>query len=128
MVYIREAHPVSTRADQPFFENAFPMPHNDRDGVCYPRPKTLDDRRNLARVMRDALGLDCRIVVDDMDDNCERAFEARPERLAVVRDGQVVYRSFCGPFGFQPGKLIGFLASQYGPKQIDMPPPPGGHH
>jgi Iodothyronine deiodinase len=45
-------------------------------------------------------------LVDDVADGVEAAYTGWPDRLYVIaRDGQVVYKSAPGPFGFEPDAM-----------------------
>lgn len=100
-VYILEAHPV----------DGWQLPDNepDEDDVCFAQPRTLDERMAVATAMRDRLGVGSPLVVDGVDNACELAYEARPERLYVIQDGVVVFRTGPGPFCYSPAQLRAFL-------------------
>lgn len=102
-VYILEAHAAD--------EWALPD-DNDAEGVCYSAPRTLADRLAIARdlVASQQLG-DAVVLVDDLCNVLELAYEARPERLYVVERGRITFRSGPGPFMYSPDKLREFLIS-----------------
>lgn len=53
------------------------------------------------------------LLVDDMSNSVERAYEAYPDRLVLVdRDGRVAYRSEPGPFGFKPEELLAAIRGE----------------
>ncbi len=82
------------------------MESNDKAGVCFAQPKTLEDRCKIARTCRDSLKMTVPLVVDGMDDEVGALYSGMPDRLYVIgRDGRVVYKSGRGPFGFLPGEM-----------------------
>lgn len=90
-VYILEAHPL----------DGWTLPVNDDDGVCVRTPRTLPERLALMRRLVDEFGVDpvaMPFVADDLDNAIELAFEARPERLYLIVDGCVRWRSGIGPY------------------------------
>lgn len=88
------------------------LPDNVEDGVCYSQPRTLAQRCAAARDMlalTEGVASGAALVVDSMDNACELAYEARPERLYVIRDGVVAFRSGPGPFCYSPSQLREYL-------------------
>ena len=49
------------------------------------------------------------VIVDSMSDELERAYEARPERLYILKGGKVLWRCGLGPFQYDPDGLAAFL-------------------
>ena len=95
-VYVREAHPM----------DGWRMESNDKAGVCFPQPKTYEDRLKIAKACQTSLKMTVPLVVDDVDDAVGDLYSGMPDRLYVVgRDGRVVYKSGRGPFGFLPGEM-----------------------
>ena len=70
-------------------------------------PLRFEERRAVAGTCSAKLALEpMPMLVDDMENGAERAYEAYPDRLLLVdRDGRVAYRSAPGPFGFKPDEL-----------------------
>ena len=69
-------------------------------------PKTIDERRRVARDCQQTLQYGIRTYVDEMDDAVNKAYAAWPTRLFLIGlDGRVVYRGGLGPFDFHPYKL-----------------------
>jgi Iodothyronine deiodinase len=108
-VYIREAHAVDewNLNDATLQEAA--SKQGDDVGVCFRQPKTLKQRVSIARMFLESeqLGADeLTLLVDSMDDEASRHFEAAPERLYILnRDCRVVYRSGLGPFDYDVDAL-----------------------
>jgi hypothetical protein len=105
-IYIREAHPVDgwwmgrrlTRKLIRKFSPKVSMKHYD--------PKTLEERRAVARECEIALQYGIRTYVDEMDDAVNTAYAAWPTRLYLIGlDGRVVYAGGLGPYDFKPEKL-----------------------
>jgi hypothetical protein len=105
-IYVREAHPL----DGWSFQGPVSGPVVHR---LYPRvaldvvdPRTLEERRAVARRCERALDLRFPTVVDDVDDDVCRAYAALPTRLYLIGvDGRVVYAGGLGPWGFEPAEL-----------------------
>ena len=96
MVYIREAHAL----------DGF-LPLGADDGPILEDPTTLDERRSIARTCMARLDLDpIPALVDTLDDEVGRAYDAWPDRLYLIgTDRRVRYRSEPGPEGFRPDEL-----------------------
>lgn len=118
-VYIREAHPT----DGWRLEDSLPSEVVNGGGICdvLYAPKTNEQRVAAAKRFRDEFlsekveamdGVvtdDISILVDDIDNRLEAAFDARPEKIVVVRRGKVVFASGIGPFQYSPEQLRQFL-------------------
>jgi len=69
-------------------------------------PKTIKERRAVARRCEVALQYEIPTYVDEMDDRVNKAYAAWPTRLYLIGlDGCVVYAGGLGPFGFKPAEL-----------------------
>lgn len=99
-VYIIEAHPK---------EDGWPMPVN---GVLYEQPKVLQDRLAIANTMAEDLDMKNNMVVDDITNPCDLAYEARPDRLYVLDDNKIVWRSGVGPCQYDVDAMKSFLTSK----------------
>lgn len=115
-IYIREAHPIDgwwlgRRLTKKLMLKIAPkvsMEHYD--------PKTIQERRSVARECETALQYGIRTYVDGMDDHVNDTYAAWPTRLYLIGlDGKVVYAGGLGPYDFKPAKLKtaidGYLAS-----------------
>ena len=97
-VYVTEAHVTEE----------WPMGCADR---CTRQPRSLDERRAVARRFAAEQALEWPLYVDAMDDAFENAYAAWPERLYVISaDGTLLYKSGVGPFYFSPADLESWLA------------------
>ncbi len=91
-------------------------------------PLSFEERLAVAQTC--AAGLDLQpipLLVDDMENRAERAYEAYPDRLVLVdREGRVAYRSGPGPFGFKPEELVAAIHAERGssPGAAAVPPAP----
>jgi hypothetical protein len=95
-VYIREAHPT----------DAWQVEANERDGVLFTQPATVEERIEVANVCSLRLDLSIPILIDDMADSTDRKYYALPDRLFLVgRDGRIAFRGAPGPFGFAADEL-----------------------
>ena len=69
-------------------------------------PKSIEERREVARHCEQTLQYGMRTYVDEMDDAVSKAYAAKPTRLYLVGiDGRVVYAGGPGPYGFSPAAL-----------------------
>eukprot|EP00041_Stephanoeca_diplocostata_P011082 m.179980 g.179980 ORF g.179980 m.179980 type:complete len:102 (+) comp18404_c0_seq1:571-876(+) len=97
------------------------MDENTIEGVCFKQPKTMAQRCALAKKFHDdflvnASDRDVALLVDDMDNTVELAFEARPEKLVAIRNGVVVFHTGIGPYQYSVGQLERWLAQECGDK------------
>jgi hypothetical protein len=92
-VYIQEAHP----------SDGSQVEANLDDDVIYVTPTTKDERDALAEVCMLNLALNMPMVVDDMEDTIDAAYNALQERLFVLdADGCVQFKTVAGSHGFDP--------------------------
>jgi hypothetical protein len=105
-IYIREAHPVDGWwLGGGVFGLALKLAKS-RAALDVFDPKTIAERRTVARNCEHALQYGIRTYVDEMDDSVNKAYAAWPTRLYLVGlDGKVVYQGGLGPFDFHPDKL-----------------------
>jgi len=90
IMYIREAHPTDGRA----------LPNNK---FVIPDPKTLEERRQVAKEFADQLKASVPILVDTIDDQVEKAYAGWPDRVYILDgDGIIVHKGGVGPAGFRP--------------------------
>lgn len=69
-------------------------------------PKTIEERRAVARRCEVALQYEIPTYVDEMDDRVNKAYAAWPTRLYLIGlNGRVVYAGGLGPFGFKPVEI-----------------------
>jgi hypothetical protein len=93
IVYIAEAHAL----------DEWHLESNERAGVCYRQPTTLEERLALARLVEGTLGLTIPTLVDGMDNAVNETFAGWPERIYIVgTDGRIVYQGGPGPYEFKP--------------------------
>ncbi len=82
------------------------MASNDKVGICFAQPRTLDERVEIAGKCQGALEISMPLLVDGVDDRVGHAFSGMPDRLYVIdREGKVAYQGGRGPFGFKPGEM-----------------------
>ena len=106
LVYVTEAHPVD--GWMPIYAPP------EFAAVRYAR--TLDERLATARKFAEVYRVDPSLmIVDGLADELERGFEARPERLCVVRGGRLLWRCELGSRSLaafpdeEPPGLVAFL-------------------
>jgi hypothetical protein len=103
VVYIREAHPT----------DAWQVEANERDGVLFVQPTTIDERIEVAKACSLRLDLTIPTLIDDMADSTDRKYYALPDRLFLIgRDGRIAFRGAPGPFGFVSDDLKKAIVSQ----------------
>jgi type I thyroxine 5'-deiodinase len=102
-VYVLEAHPL----------DGWKLPVNDDTGVCYKKPTTLAERITLMNKLVADAQCDMPFYADSIDNAVELAFEARPERLYVVEDGRVTFRTGPGPYCYSIPQLEGVLETRF---------------
>jgi hypothetical protein len=95
IVYVKEAHP----------SDGWQVPQNQRQGVVYTTPKTIEDREKIALECAAHLELKIPIVLDGIDDAVEKAYAGWPDRFYVIDSkGKIVYKGQPGPGGFRPNE------------------------
>ena len=100
------------------------MDSNEREGVCYRQPTTLEQRLAIARdfVAREKWRIP--LLVDDIDNQVDAVFGAWPERLYVIdTDGRIAYKGALGPFGFHPKEVEAWLEQRF-PDVAPLPAKP----
>lgn len=110
VVYIREAHP----------EDGWQVRANERDGVIIKSHKSEEERIEAASACAVGLKLSMPILIDDMNDTVEKAYQGWPDRIYIVgKDGKIAYKGARGPAGFKPKeaeealkKLLGKAGSE----------------
>ena len=92
-VYIQEAHPA----------DGWQVEANLDEDVIHNAPVSMGEREAMAEVCMLKLALDMPMVVDDMADTIDSAYNALPERLYLVdKNGAVVFKTVAGSHGFDP--------------------------
>jgi hypothetical protein len=103
-VYIREAHPT----------DEWQMDSNVEQGVCYPQPRTLEERLAIARDFVAREKWEIPLLVDGIENQVDWVFAGWPERLYVVEtDGTIAYKGKTGPFGFHPEEVEAWLERKF---------------
>lgn len=93
-VYIREAHAAE--------EWSF----GKMNGIWnVGQPESLDERKDVARKWWRETALKSPLLVDTMDDTAMAFFGAWPERLYVLKNGEVAYRGGNGPFKYNIAEM-----------------------
>ena len=71
--------------------------------MLFKQPKTLAERRDVAKKCLDEMKLTMPCALDNMKNTTELAYQAWPDRICIVDvDGKVGYYSGPGPGGFRP--------------------------
>lgn len=104
-VYIKEAHP----------EDEWQMDSNEKENVCYPQPRTLEQRVAIANDFVKRFHYDVPILVDDMENAANDLYSGWPERFYIVDEsGKIAFKGKPGPFGFHPEEVEAWLSSRFG--------------
>jgi len=104
-VYIKEAHP----------EDEWQMKSNETEGVCYPQPKTLEQRLAIANDFVRRFDYPIPVLVDPIENPAMELYAGWPERFYILdAAGKIVYKGEPGPFGFHPEEVEAWLQERYG--------------
>jgi type I thyroxine 5'-deiodinase len=79
------------------------MESNRKDKFVFNQPRSIEDRRKMARLLPERLDFRLPVSVDPMDARADKAYSAWPERIYILGvGGRIEYRAEPGPFGFKP--------------------------
>ncbi|CAH1243408.1 DIO1 [Branchiostoma lanceolatum] len=70
-----------------------------RNNIKIRKHQTLEDRLAAAKILANS-SLSRPLLVDTMDDVANRKYGAWPERLYILLEGRVMYKSMPGPHGY----------------------------
>jgi hypothetical protein len=103
-VYIREAHPL----------DEWEMKSNVDEGVCYPQPKSLEQRVAIANDFIQRFHFPIPLGVDSMANTADAVYAGWPERVYILDEsGRIVYRGGLGPFQFHPEEARAWLERRF---------------
>jgi hypothetical protein len=103
-LYIKEAHPL----------DEWQMESNEKVSVCYPQPKTKEDRVRIANDFVKRFQYKIPLVVDPIENPANQAYAGWPERFYIVDEsGTIVYKGKPGPFGYHPEEVEAWLAKRF---------------
>jgi hypothetical protein len=115
-VYVREAHPT----------DEWEMKSNLKEDVCYPQPKTMEQRLAIANDFVKRFHYPVPFGVDDMSNLADHEYAAWPERIYIIdASGRVAYRGGMGPFDYKPEEARAWLAARFG--AVNHPQPAQGN-
>lgn len=116
-VYIEEAH----ASDEWFLPDARAVSGPDTGtesstggGPSIAVHRSLEDRLAAARRLVADTGLKGQVAVDGMGNQVADRYFAWPERLYIILDGRVVYKSDMGPNGYRIEEVVQWLRDRYG--------------
>ena len=98
-VYILEAHP----------NDVWEMQSNVKDNVLFRSPRDEEERASVAGACVRRLGIKFPALIDGFNNQVETAYTGWPDRMYLIADGRVLYKSKPGPFGFHPNDLAAAL-------------------
>jgi hypothetical protein len=91
------------------------MDSNEKEGVCYPQPKTLAQRVTIANDFTKRFSYPVPLLVDPMENPANQLYAGWPERLYVIDErGMIVYKGQPGPGGYHPEEVGSWLARRFG--------------
>lgn len=103
-VYIKEAHA----------QDEWQMEDNEKQGVCYPQPRTFKQRLAIANDFAKRFRYPVPLAVDGIDNQAEQLYSGWPERLYVLDEGgRIVYKGEPGPGGYHPEQVEAWLAKRF---------------
>lgn len=90
------------------------MDINEKQGVCYPQPKTFAQRLAIANDFTKRFHYGIPIAVDGIDNRAEKLYAGWPERFYVIDEsGKIAYKGEPGPFGYHPEQVEAWLAKRF---------------
>ncbi len=93
MIYIREAHAADG-----------PRPMGTGKSLGIKEHKNYADRCQTAEMLINDRSLTMPMLIDDMENTTNQAYQAHPDRVFLVRtDGRLAVAAERGPRGFAPG-------------------------
>ena len=83
-----------------------------QNNVTISRHQTLEQRCNAARLMLDSVEFhNCAVMVDNMDDEANKAYAGRPIRLYIIKNQEIEYAGGTGPTFYNPSDVKQWLQS-----------------
>lgn len=107
-IYIREAH---ANDEWKLFGVNADLPAYTAEGVCYPQPRTLAERLEVAERFAQHHAYHIPLFIDGMKNSAMRAFAAWPKRLYIVNRGAIAYRGGVNPFNYSPEDVKDWLGA-----------------
>jgi len=102
-IYIREAHPT----------DEWQMTVNETEGVCYPQPRTTDERVSIAKDFVRKYHYSIPMLVDPIENPADQLYAGWPERIYIIgADRSILFKGELGPFGFDLDGLETWLAAR----------------
>ena len=99
------------------------MPSNEKEGVCYPQPTTLEDRVKIANDFVKRFHYEMPLFVDPIENPANKAYAGWPERFYIVDEkGTIVYKGKPGPFGYHPEEVEEWLARRFPDMDVKTAP------
>ena len=99
-IYIAEAHPL----DSGDLGENYKWRIKTHEG--------LKERIEAAKVLEESckeMNISAPVLVDFMDDRCNKAYGAAPERLYILLNGKIEYFGDIGPFGYKLDEVEAWL-------------------
>lgn len=107
-IYIQEAHS----------NDGWALPSaNEDQGICFKQPKTNEERIKVVRAFLANFHVEGELLIDDISNEIDSLFEAKPERLFILRGNVVRYRGGLGPAFYQLDQLSWALSELLNPSK-----------
>lgn len=91
------------------------MESNRKAHFVFNQPRSIEERRTLAKLLPERLEYRLRIALDPIEGPAEKAYAAWPERIYVIGvGGRIEYKAKPGPFGFKPDEAEASLKQVVG--------------
>jgi len=94
-IYIQEMHAI----------DGWKFYANDDEGICFKQPTNTDERINIAKEFVNNFEYKIPLLVDPIENLCDQAYNASPDRLFIVINGILAFKSGMGPFGYLPNEV-----------------------
>lgn len=92
------------------------MDDNEKEGVCYPQPRSTERRIAIAADFATRFHYDVPLLVDPIENPADTLYAGWPERLYIVdAAGVIAYKGKLGPGGFHPEEVESWLAARFPP-------------
>lgn len=89
LIYTLEAHPKDQAS--PYAQKIWITPENERAGIFYSQPKTMEERMTLAKTCAQKLKINFPVVVDTLGNQVWKDYEKRANAaLLVGTDGRIL--------------------------------------
>jgi thyroxine 5-deiodinase len=104
-IYIEEAHA----------HDEWWVPHAK---ACIRNHRCIEERQAAGKRFVEDFKFPIELVCDSFDNQVEERFDAYPERLYIIEQGNVVYQGEPGPMGYHLSEVKEWLAKRFGERTM----------